>query len=106
MKEDKTLFEDFMDTILQTNLPRQHFRSEAEKIANTRKVLNTKMAEARRMADNDKILKIREQLVALKDREAKLAKKARELRQSKNNNRPRTIGAERVTGRTTRTTGG
>lgn len=102
MKECKTLFEDFMDTLLQTNLPRQFFRTEVGKISATRKVLNNKLAEARRSADNDKIRKVQEQLVALRDKEIKLTQKARELRNSKNSNRPRTIGAERTKTRKTR----
>lgn len=88
--KDKTLFEDFVDNLVQNNYPRQYFQTEYDKLRTARTIATRKLADARANADRDKIAVYREKLVMIRKKEIALSKKAAEMRRTRNNNRPAT----------------
>jgi hypothetical protein len=88
--KDRTLWEDFVDTEILNNHPRQYFKQQREKLALGRRLAKQQLALARQERDIDKIRVYREKLQMIREKEIKLAIKARELRRQNNNQKPAT----------------
>lgn len=91
----KTLWEDFVDTEILNNHPRQYFKAQREKIALGRRLAKQQLALARQERDMDKVRVYREKLQMIRDKEIKLAIKAREERRKRNNGSPSTEKTKR-----------
>ena len=91
----KTLWEDFVDTEILNNHPRQYFKAQREKLALGRRLAKQQLQLARQERDVDKVRVYREKLSMIRDKEIKLAIKARELRRQRNNGSPATEKSKR-----------